>query len=256
MPISTDEPLLVRLPDLGVDAVYPAPIAWRVREGARVRRGEPVVEVEGCKAVHALYAPADGVIVSVTAADEAALGDVLYTLRFIEDAPSEDEDEGRLWETTVRWPGGAREPPSAAEGVRVALCYAVLDTLPTAPSLLRLAMSDRGLVPLRLRVLNSKQCRWWHAELWLGSYTSAVQQALQEGPGPPALVTVSLLEEPGATAEPIERGLEIVFGPSAPVDDALITRLLLRVEPGHPARHLRRLAAALGEVLSRSWAAR
>ena len=46
-------------------------IAWRKKEGDRVTKGEPLLEIETDKAVLEVEAPADGILAGITAADGA-----------------------------------------------------------------------------------------------------------------------------------------------------------------------------------------
>src|SRR5580700_12135592 len=69
-------------------------IAWRKKEGDRVTKGEPLLEVETDKAVLEVEAPADGVLAGITAAAGADIP-VGKTIAWIlapgENAPTENE---------------------------------------------------------------------------------------------------------------------------------------------------------------------
>ena len=44
-------------------------IAWRKKEGDRVTKGEPLLEIETDKAVVEVEAPADGILAGITGSD-------------------------------------------------------------------------------------------------------------------------------------------------------------------------------------------
>src|ERR1700680_147809 len=48
-------------------------IAWRKRDGDRVTKGEPLLEIETDKAVMEVEAPADGILAGVRAAEGAVI---------------------------------------------------------------------------------------------------------------------------------------------------------------------------------------
>lgn len=50
------------LPQLGMNMREATVVAWLFSEGARIRRGEPLVQVETDKAVEEMEAPNDGVL--------------------------------------------------------------------------------------------------------------------------------------------------------------------------------------------------
>jgi len=71
----------VRLPELGsVEAAEV--VAWLCAEGARVREGDDVVEVETEKTTFVVPAPADGVLseICVRVGERARVGDVLGSI--------------------------------------------------------------------------------------------------------------------------------------------------------------------------------
>src|SRR5215469_12067759 len=69
----------IRMPDLGTNVEECKLLAWRVREGEGVKRGEVLAEIETDKAVAELESTAEGVLLrqAVKAGDPARTGDVL-----------------------------------------------------------------------------------------------------------------------------------------------------------------------------------
>jgi pyruvate dehydrogenase E2 component (dihydrolipoamide acetyltransferase) len=69
----------IRMPDMGTNVEECKLLAWRVREGERVKRGEVLAEIETDKAVAELESTAEGVLLrhAVKAGDPARTGDVL-----------------------------------------------------------------------------------------------------------------------------------------------------------------------------------
>ncbi len=62
------EPILV--PQLGMAMTEATIVRWCVQDGAAVKRGEPLLEIETEKVSHTIEAPADGVVRQVAAAGE------------------------------------------------------------------------------------------------------------------------------------------------------------------------------------------
>jgi len=93
----------IRLPDMGTAVEQCKLLAWRVEEGARVKRGDVLAEIETDKAVAELESAAEGVLLrkTVRAGDHARPGEVLAYV-------------GEPGET---WPGlTANEQPDIAPG--------------------------------------------------------------------------------------------------------------------------------------------
>ncbi len=66
-------PVELRMPSLGMTMDEGKIVAWRVREGDRVTRGQIVVEVESEKAAYEVEAPVDGTIGSILVAVDAVV---------------------------------------------------------------------------------------------------------------------------------------------------------------------------------------
>ncbi|MGA8215641.1 MAG: dihydrolipoamide acetyltransferase family protein [Candidatus Sulfotelmatobacter sp.] len=102
-------------------------IAWRKKEGDRVAKGEPLLEVETDKAVLEVEAPADGILAGITAAAGADIP-VGQTIAWIlapgEEPPTENASataapaaRGKTELHTPSAPAGAPEP--SVQGVRI-----------------------------------------------------------------------------------------------------------------------------------------
>ncbi|MGA8500398.1 MAG: dihydrolipoamide acetyltransferase family protein [Candidatus Sulfotelmatobacter sp.] len=90
-------------------------IAWRKKEGERVSKGEPLLEVETDKAVLEVEAPADGILAGITAAAGADIP-VGQTIAWIV-APGEKppaENESATAAPAARGTTGSHTPPAAA----------------------------------------------------------------------------------------------------------------------------------------------
>jgi pyruvate dehydrogenase E2 component (dihydrolipoamide acetyltransferase) len=88
-------------------------LAWRKREGERVAKGEPLLEVETDKAVVEIEAPADGILAGVKA-DEGAVVPVGKTIAWIVQPGELPPAEVAPSESGGRAPTGAAPPASAA----------------------------------------------------------------------------------------------------------------------------------------------
>jgi pyruvate dehydrogenase E2 component (dihydrolipoamide acetyltransferase) len=103
-------------------------IAWRKKEGDRVTKGEPLLEVETDKAVLEVEAPADGILAGITAADGADIP-VGKTIAWIvapgEKPPAESESPASppaaRGKTESHVPTVAASPtePSAIQSARI-----------------------------------------------------------------------------------------------------------------------------------------
>lgn len=70
------------LPQLGMNMRQATVVAWLQPEGARLRRGEPLVQVETDKAVEEIEAPSDGVLrrILVAPGKKVAVGAALAVI--------------------------------------------------------------------------------------------------------------------------------------------------------------------------------
>jgi len=126
----------VIMPVLGMNQDTAVLLGWLKREGDRVEKGEPIMEVETDKATMELDAPASGRLAAVRAAagDEVKVGSVIAViLGEGEDAPagaSAPVDTGAAASApppTARTPGDAPAPPPGPAG-------AIAGGRPPAPS--------------------------------------------------------------------------------------------------------------------------
>jgi pyruvate/2-oxoglutarate dehydrogenase complex dihydrolipoamide acyltransferase (E2) component len=83
----------IKLPDMGTNVEECKLLAWRVREGERVKRGEVLAEIETDKAVAELESTAEGVLLRqvVKPGEPARTGDILAYVG----KPGEAVAEGR-----------------------------------------------------------------------------------------------------------------------------------------------------------------
>src|SRR5713226_5214511 len=103
-------------------------IAWRKREGDRVTKGEPLLEIETDKAVMEVEAPADGILAGITGVVGAEIP-VGQTIAWIvapgEKPPIEKESattapaaRGKTESHAARMVASSSEPP-AAQSARI-----------------------------------------------------------------------------------------------------------------------------------------
>jgi pyruvate dehydrogenase E2 component (dihydrolipoamide acetyltransferase) len=100
-------PVELRMPTLGMTMEEGKVVAWRVREGERVTRGQIVVEVEAEKAAYELEAPVDGTIgrILVAADDVVPVGTPLVSI--LAAAEPAATSEARVGETAPSRPAAA-----------------------------------------------------------------------------------------------------------------------------------------------------
>src|SRR2546427_1015224 len=94
-------------------------LAWRKRQGERVTKGEPLLEIETDKAVVEIEAPGDGVLAGVTA-HEGAVVPVGQTIAWLV-APGEAVPTDEASVPAQTGPRGRAEAAAAASAVPGAL---------------------------------------------------------------------------------------------------------------------------------------
>lgn len=82
----------IRLPQWGMGMLEGTVVSWYVREGATVRAGEPIAEIEAAKTTEELTAPADGTIDRIVAeeGETVAVHELLAVLDSGEQTPTRD----------------------------------------------------------------------------------------------------------------------------------------------------------------------
>ncbi|MBW1916670.1 MAG: 2-oxo acid dehydrogenase subunit E2 [Deltaproteobacteria bacterium] len=123
-------PLEFKLPDVGEGLTEGELLAWLVKEGDRVREGQPLARIETDKAVVEIPAPRDGVVLKLVFAEGATIkvGEVFVILGDPGEAaaPTPPTGVGVVGELEEAPPEG---PPSSEEPKRAALATPVVRKL-------------------------------------------------------------------------------------------------------------------------------
>ncbi|HEY6946814.1 MAG TPA: dihydrolipoamide acetyltransferase family protein [Candidatus Acidoferrum sp.] len=125
-------------------------LAWRKKEGERVRKGEPLLEIETDKAVVEVEAPGDGVLAGITAEVGAVIpvGETIAWLVAPGEKPPAKASMPMPAARATAGAGkqGATSPESAATASRAAVAAAALQISPKARRLAKELGIDFALV--------------------------------------------------------------------------------------------------------------
>lgn len=108
----------LKMPSLGMTMEEGTLVAWRVKEGDRVTRGQIVAEIESEKAAYELESPAEGVVerIFVAADDVVAVGTPLVSIRLSgESVVAAVRSESAASEADAPAPQGQESALAAAE---------------------------------------------------------------------------------------------------------------------------------------------
>ncbi|MCA1687392.1 MAG: hypothetical protein LC714_02075 [Actinobacteria bacterium] len=111
----------LKVPTLGMDMEEAAVVRWLVEEGAEVRKGDPVLEIDTDKTSFEIEAPADGTIRNLRGepGDTLPVGTTLaYVTAPGEEIPEPEEETpdaartaGSTSPTSLRWNANPKPPP-------------------------------------------------------------------------------------------------------------------------------------------------